>query len=264
MLQKLKSIFSLLVLTLCFSSEAQERWVENGNVTSLSNSSKFSEKIDYGQYLSEAGKREIAIKITRSRIAERIKNGTLFDDLSNANEVGSLTIPVTFTKDMDFSKDVYSGEQHQTNTVSGYGNVRCWDLQADTPHIGLQFPNFPSVPKAKASGKCEYIHGGGTPPPWVDFELQQVLIRIPTMAYGLETEYVAFHRQQGLSVEWYPNAPDLKGTQVFGRCPSSSGEYNAIFINDFQIEIYAAPGWTYNGPRPFATVSQPRTKALSC
>jgi hypothetical protein len=269
MVQKLKFIFSLLFLTLfCFSSVAQEGSTEDNNLTLTNESSNESAKIDYGQYVSyvsEAGERESAIKITRSRIAKSIKNGNFFNSLGLAGEMGELVIPVSFTKKADNSNGLQGDEQDETSVIStGGGDIRCWDLQAQTPHLGEIFSGAPKVPKAKAIGKCEYIHYSGTPPPWVDFELRQVLIQIEVTDNWIpKGETAVYHRKTGLLVEWLANkVRQFPGTQVFGNCPPS-GTHD-IYVHDFQIEIYAPPGWTYTGSRPFAKAPEIASNQLSC
>lgn len=263
MVQVRKTIGFFILTFLCYATVAQE-------YSTTPESSKDSVAIDYEQYLSESAKKEIAIKITQSRIVERINNGTLFDNEGVEGEVGSITIPVSFTREADYSDGLRLGEQ--TTSSNGYsaGNIECWDLQAQTPHRGERLPSLPKVPKAKAEGKCKYVHGVGTPPPWVDFELRQMLLQYrisqdPILGddtLRLVGESVEFHRERGLEVQWFTNGPNYTGTQVFGRCPLSG--HTDLYVHDFQIYVIPAPGWYYHGPRPFMTAPTVRSNLISC
>ena len=86
MVQRIKFILSLLVLTLsCSASVAQEQSIAD-------ESSKISAQINYQQYLSESAKKAIAAKITQARIAESIRSGTLLDNIGAEAEAGAVTL----------------------------------------------------------------------------------------------------------------------------------------------------------------------------
>jgi hypothetical protein len=263
MVRKIKSLCALLVLTFfSFASVAQDD-------LTVDESSKVSTQIDYEQLLSESAKKEITAIFARSGFAETINNGTLFDNIGVDGEVLSLSIPVTFTNEADYSKDFKVGEQHATSTPNSGGNIECWDRKAHTPHRGEEFLGLPKKPKAKAEGKCKYVHVYGTPPPWVQFDLKQKLTQYrisPDPIFGQDTvslawESVKTHTKQGLEVQWWPNAPNYTGTQVFGRCPWT-GETD-LYVHSFQINIVPAPGWSYTGPHPFVQ-SSASTNLISC
>lgn len=227
---------------------------------------------DMMKYLSEADKADLFNKLARRQVHEMIKNGTFEDNIGVPAEPVEFTIPVTFSGDIESLESLESGPaQRQSLATFSGGNVRCWNLQAQLPHDGIQFANQPKVPKAKASGKCEYIHEVGNLPPWVRFTLKQTLVeyekrhetwilppRPPRWVFirsSLPKEHPRLARASSAwEVTW--RADDTRGrpgTQIFGRCPQQTIFENSN-VHAFTILIEAPSGWDYNGPTPFVTV----------
>jgi hypothetical protein len=251
-------------------------------------------QIDYQQYLSKKDKEDILATKTKAILIEALKkkkrintsqstlqksenNQSFPKIISVGDEESFVSIPVSFsftqeTSDIVDAKDGQLFSQKNIQVVASGGNITCSDLSALTPHPGEEFKNLPDVPKAKAEGKCQYEHVFGEPPPYIDFELRQIMIQTRvTSEFGDEfleqgpvfvSQYSAVHPKRGLSVQWFQNGANRTGTQVFGRCPPFQRADE--FSHNFEIYVTAPVGWSYNGPVPFATAPFIRTNFVRC
>lgn len=191
--------------------------------------------IQWVRYLSDADKADIASRLAVEEYRRREAGGTFYEKAQQQE----VSFPVSFIPPTSTSDST-----SRAAAASGGGNVTC-NINTQFPHAGSG-PGGSRVVKAKSSGSCQYIHGYGTPPPWVKWDLTQSLVGIlgtwPNVTVTTET---AVHTRTSLNPVW-----SASSAQVF-----SPNCINGPYSHYDQVFITPPPGWTYTGPQPIAVPS---------
>lgn len=135
----------------------------------------------------------------------------------------------------------------QAGGTAGY--VECWDYRAGYPHKGrwrLRGGVEMQWVKAKARGRCRYVHTGPAGrPPTLGWTLLLMLQQdYDWLGGGGSVWFRQFHKNEFLPV-WREDEGTYNGTQVTsGDCEND--DYRSI------LGIYVRPpsGYTYTGPQP--------------
>jgi hypothetical protein len=233
-----------------FSATAQDKELAVRQAKTKLAAAGGEQSYDFSRYLSASDMLDISDELATSDIVRKYRDGTLFDYIDAPSQPISFSFNVAF-KRVETTLDRSENDSWAVNAASsGAGTIGCTNIQAHNPHAGSG-PGGTTVPKAKASGKCTYVHGTGTPPPSVTWNLTQTLKELD-LATGLFTgQWNAIHPKSGYVVEWFQNPGNpagQNGTQVFGDCPPTE----RLFSHDVRVFVQAPSGWTYTGPNPFS------------
>ncbi len=251
-------LFGLLVLVACSSTQlsiAQARGLWSGNKVADKTPPETRPQFDITRYLSRADREDISRRIALREVLRHKRDGTLsYSD----GETIHISIPARFERDTPEPGDSYDVGTSATVVT---GLIDC-DINVQIPHAGRKVPGGPLFPKAKSRGTCTVTPTGqGALPPFVNYELSQVLIEMLFGPLGspLGGVWTATHPQTGLNVSWQADVPGQRGTQVFGECPSAPRS----FAHSNMMWIYPAPGWRWLGDNPFP-VGTPKQAVVDC
>lgn len=200
--------------------------------------------IRWTDYLSDAEKNEIGRKLAIQALQRSEAAGELY--LKKAPS--KVSFPVSFT---------HIGAASTESTTASYpvsgGNVTC-DINTQHPHAGSG-PGGTTVVKAKSSGTCTYEHYFGNQPPWIDWDLQQVLIHLTNAGpFGTPLTYFAWHGRTALDVRW-----SASSAQVF-----STSCVNGDYHHADNVWVNPPPGWVYSGPQPIQIPNSKGAKVSNC
>ena len=187
----------------------------------FANTAPQQNSIQWERYLSPADWEDIALKLITQEMDRRKREG-----LPLYGNEG----PTKFSVRMQQQE----GGQERSAVPPGAGNLNC-NINVQNPHKGDI--SGQQLPKAKASGTCDYEHLSGTPPVSFGFNLFQILNRAPA-AEGLWSNP---NWEYGLSVSWSP--PEAQ-TVYAPTCANDS------YLHTVLVYFVPPPGWTINTQNP--------------